>query len=307
MSGIIRKEDMHESFWQEGVSNPNLLINGDFQVWQRGTKFININQIYTADRWFVYSNANVDVLKERNSARINKHTAGSIVNFWQIIEKANAIRNRIITLSFKARSNINANLFCAICVGTSYDGATNRIQKTVSITTQENKKYSITFDTNTLNLPIDSDVCIDFRCSNVDTIWFADIKLEVGALATPFYPRSYGEELILCRRYFKRIPFGYNWAMVKSNIIDININSDVPMRTGAPSVKFVSEVYAHSDGETAPIKITEANVKTTQMGGELYVQGLGSLNGKMIVINSQSAAGNFSGPIATIDLDAEIY
>ena len=32
------------------LSNPNLLINGDFQVWQRGTSF-NANGVYTADRW----------------------------------------------------------------------------------------------------------------------------------------------------------------------------------------------------------------------------------------------------------------
>ena len=25
--GLIRKEDIHDSFWQNGVSNPNLLIN----------------------------------------------------------------------------------------------------------------------------------------------------------------------------------------------------------------------------------------------------------------------------------------
>lgn len=30
--GLLRKEDLHESFWLEGISNPNLLINGDFQV-----------------------------------------------------------------------------------------------------------------------------------------------------------------------------------------------------------------------------------------------------------------------------------
>ena len=34
--GLIRKEDIHDSFWQNGVSNPNILINGDFQIWQRG-------------------------------------------------------------------------------------------------------------------------------------------------------------------------------------------------------------------------------------------------------------------------------
>tara|TARA_Y100001956_G_scaffold70858_1_gene75177 strand:- start:659 stop:1093 length:435 start_codon:yes stop_codon:yes gene_type:complete len=34
-------------------SNPNLFINGDFSVWQRGTTFSNIGGQYTADRWYI--------------------------------------------------------------------------------------------------------------------------------------------------------------------------------------------------------------------------------------------------------------
>lgn len=36
----------------------------------------------------------------------------------------------------------------------------------------------------------------------VDVAW---IKLELGSYATPFTPRSYGEELALCQRYYETI------------------------------------------------------------------------------------------------------
>ncbi len=35
------------------ISNPNLLINGDFNIWQRGDYFDSNQSIYTADRWLM--------------------------------------------------------------------------------------------------------------------------------------------------------------------------------------------------------------------------------------------------------------
>ena len=84
--GLIRKEDMNESFWQEGISNPNLLINGDFQVWQRGlgengNNYFNCTNSnkYTADRFMVSGeqDAHLTVEKQNGSGIklvFNDHT-----------------------------------------------------------------------------------------------------------------------------------------------------------------------------------------------------------------------------------------
>lgn len=67
--GLIRKEDLHESLLNSLI-NPNLLINGDFQVWQRGENFIfnstNNSNVYTADRWRLIQS------KEGATARVSK-------------------------------------------------------------------------------------------------------------------------------------------------------------------------------------------------------------------------------------------
>lgn len=58
MNTIWYKKDGSWSNVTYGYSNPNLLINGDFQVWQNGEDFTITGDEayhYTADRWCVYA------------------------------------------------------------------------------------------------------------------------------------------------------------------------------------------------------------------------------------------------------------
>lgn len=52
--GLIRKEDIHESLLNS-LSNPNLLINGDFKINQRRQS--SYTNGYTVDRWITRSDA----------------------------------------------------------------------------------------------------------------------------------------------------------------------------------------------------------------------------------------------------------
>jgi hypothetical protein len=46
--------------------------------------------------------------------------------------------------------------------------------------------------------------CDDTDATVADLAYVSDIKLEKGAVATPFITRPYGEELYLCKRFFRR-------------------------------------------------------------------------------------------------------
>ena len=56
--------------------------------------------------------------------------------------------------------------------------------------------------------------------NTANNIHITGVQLEVGSQATPFEHRSFGEELNLCRRYFKRIEVGNNTRISTSAYAD---------------------------------------------------------------------------------------
>ena len=61
---------------------------------------------------------------------------------------------------------------------------------------------------------------IDLASSTDNEFYITGIQLEVGSQATPFEHRSFGEELALCHRYFKRIEVGNNIRISTSAYAD---------------------------------------------------------------------------------------
>jgi hypothetical protein len=73
---------------QNAFSNPNLLINGDFQVWQRGTSFtFSKDQAihYHADRWALY-NTNITINKVESGEYGKGLYANGEVQIFQKLE-----------------------------------------------------------------------------------------------------------------------------------------------------------------------------------------------------------------------------
>jgi len=102
-------------------SSPNLLINGDFQVAQRGTAFVsdsvpaNSDDTYLLDQWILLSDGNdaVDVSqvagafsRSRYGLKAEVETANKKFGFLQILEASTCIplRGQKISLSFAAKT-----------------------------------------------------------------------------------------------------------------------------------------------------------------------------------------------------------
>jgi hypothetical protein len=173
-------------------SNPNLLINPDFQVWQRGTIF-NTASGYTADRWYWNGgSAPVEQITMNNCPALQMTPAITWRDIRQYIERPAMLSGRTVTMSAKIDNAIGVALSFYIGGDIVFSANADAYgEQTISATA-------------TLPSITDSDkvyVCIGNKTNNSSTIKIAWIKLELGSVATPHVSRPYAQELALCQRY----------------------------------------------------------------------------------------------------------
>lgn len=178
------------------LSNLNLLINGDFQVWQRGEKFdINAaSNVYSADRWTVFNGANayhVNKVNDGITISTDNQSADSYIS--QTIEVPHFLWGKKITMSYegdlvKSSIHFNATVRNGLSGATSYT-STNGTTKTITTV--------VPYNTQSLSVNLFSEK--GFKIN-----W---VKLEVGDKATPFIPRLYAEEELMCKRYYQKINY----------------------------------------------------------------------------------------------------
>lgn len=199
-------EDKIENLPQ--ASNPNLLINGDFQVWQRGTVFNSVTK-YTCDRWFAHTRT-LTVSKIDNGVRVSPQGALATSNFMQIVEPNRNYENRIMTLSVKVRNVVGSGYKLRIMQSmTTIPDSKYSVDKSIDINGVG--VYSITFETTSMSEYMYLIPAINM--ANVASGGYIDIeymKLELGDKATTHIPRLYAEELAMCQRYYFNPVFNGN-------------------------------------------------------------------------------------------------
>lgn len=202
------------------LSNPNLLINGDFQVWQRGTSFtLGATKAYLADRWCGYRSGFASGLIALKDGRFFKFTNANdsiLGSIEQSLESSvvKSLVNKNITISFRVKGS-SASLIAVLLVyknasefspGTGADGII--INQTFNVTTGFNT-FSVS---GTVPDGINGlSVILQFNTINT-SYWIDYVKLEVGSVASPFIPRLYAEELMLCQRYYYQLSVGDGWS-----------------------------------------------------------------------------------------------
>ena len=246
------------SFEPNGISLPsisastqfngmkNLLINGDFRVWQKGTDLnplVTGNAVTGVDRW---TNSYCDFVARlrRVEDTINGETVDTVeitkssgtyssCEFTQKVETqvAKYLRGQTVTFSFwvKKIGSTFGSHSCQFWLGDSETvddtGWTNqrtydrgRSSGVVSGTTNTNiafsnnnwVKYSIT---RTLSSDTNTIYCTIYTASTPtgEGIRIAKCQLEIGDTATDFERRPIALEAEMCKRYYET--FGNGWPV----------------------------------------------------------------------------------------------
>ena len=249
---------------ETGYGTQNYLINGNFDLWQRGTSFSSTGSaVYTADRWYDVSNSGSTISRVaatgQNSqyalklARNSGQTFTADLLVAQPFETANIVplRGKRVTLSFSAKSGANfsgsGNMYVRLVVGTGTEGKkvgasftspTYPIFVTQPITSTMTR-YALT---STVTIPASStqmEVYFTFTPSGTagadDSITIEQVMLNTGDRAAPFALAggTVGEEKQLVRRYLIPIRGYFPLArVVNANELRFLMPSDMAnMRT----------------------------------------------------------------------------
>lgn len=182
-----------KSAW-DGLSNPNLLINPDFRVNQRGQA--EYTSGYTVDRW--YSPGKCSAAPISGGVKLTSTvTASSTTHaFWQDFEFP--LPPGKYTLSLKAADVTGvwaARIRTVTAAGDYVDSYyTPRLQAGIN---------SVTVDLSDSEYISAVSVGFNKGTEAGNSLKLAWAKLESGSLATPFVPPDPATELAKCQRYYQ--------------------------------------------------------------------------------------------------------
>ena len=306
-------------------SSPNFLINGNFDVWQRGTASVTTNGAYSADRWIIASSAGTNAVTQSTDvpsgigATYSIQFAGTSTTnprIRQRIEALNAISlaGQTVTLSFYAKSTAGT---AAIKVDTAYPTSTadtfgtwasptvTADQSALAVTPTGNAstswtRYQVTFSVNALaTRGYQIDLYRETSAASSTTL-FAGIQLELGSVATSFRrnANSIQGELAACQRYYYRttgpgvfslVSLGFASSTTSATMV---FNLPVSMRVVPTAIEWaniqISDVI--SSGTPSSIVLSTTSLSNNIAALTVTATGLTAYR-PYVLSNSNNAAG----------------
>ena len=217
------------------MEGKNLLINGDFSVWQRGNGPATETG-FLADRWdFTYSDvASRSIVRVQVSGKDNGSRGDSIrvqadysgsggastLHLYQAIEDVRIASGQKVTVSFRMKSNTIAGVVRQSLRQDFGSGgsSTNWLTGSTFRISTEWETYSAVVDVaSTQEKTVGIDSYLDFRFSLVNEAQgdipdsgtavdyeISDMQIEIGDSATAFEIVDQTTQLLKCQRYYQR-------------------------------------------------------------------------------------------------------
>lgn len=321
-----------------GLMFRNRIINGNFDIWQRGTSFTPANGDFVADRYRIFfdgSAATRTISRQTFTvgqtdvpnnpkyfmrfAQSVAGTGGTYNLFTHRVEYVSTLSGQQVVLSFyaKAASSTSLSLQAVQNFGTSGSPSSTVVTSLGSLTIGTSwQRYSVrvilpSISGKTLGTDNNDYVGFDFLLPVNATFTFdiAQVQLEGGPVATPFEMRPVGTELALCQRYYQKIKISSN-----TYLGTVGYASNIWGQTlSMPTMRKVP--LGTSGGETIMWVIPGSTIHTTTKGTDISV---GATENTFFIIQSVTSAssgisngaqycfevGNASS--LSINLDAEL-
>ena len=219
------------------AAGKNPILNGGFDVWQRGTSFVpTASGVYCADRWQSYRNTTGSTVSRQVTndttnlafiqycSRVQRdsgNASAAAILYSQSLETVNAIpfAGKAVTFSFYARAGANYSptsslLTAQLKTGTGtdqnalmvgYTGTANTINQNVTLTTTWQRfQYTATLPATTTEFAPYFTMTPTGTAGAADYYEITGVQVEVGSVATQF-TRQGGTiqgELAACQRYY---------------------------------------------------------------------------------------------------------
>lgn len=221
-----------------GLGFRNVIINGDFDVWQRGTDLTTVGaDTYNGpDRWRSRTAAGAGSLRMSRvlsglagttyCARMQRTAGNTNTSPLQIVQTLESITSiplagQVVTFSFWARKGADYSpttslLNAAVVTGTGTDqywlsftnGAAIINENVVLTTTWQRFVFSAVPAANISQFYVKFEMNPTGTAGTNDYCEITGVQLEQNAQATPFEQRPIGVETALCQRYYWRSTAG---------------------------------------------------------------------------------------------------
>jgi hypothetical protein len=282
------------------AAGKNKLINGGFDIWQRGITFTGTGWAFSADRWAYLSlGGNSTVTQETTVVPVGfrystKFTAGATITGYlsQSIETFDTLQLAGKTVAFSAQVAATASIPLQLVVefsttvdassGASWTGITATSGSTATPTTTTFIPISGVYAIPSTAKTVRAYVRTQSTITSGQAFYFAGAQLEIGSLPTAFAKAggTIQGELAACQRYYWRNTASGYFAI--SNLGTANNTTDVyfpitppmTMRVAPTAVDYANlEVYDTASGTAVTsvtlnaVTATVSHVKTVSASG----------------------------------------
>lgn len=297
----------------------NLLINGNFSIWQRGNSFTAASE-YGPDRWIIGTVGTTHTTSRQNFTLGQtavpgepKHYSRSVVNsvagagnyynYVQRVESVRTLAGQEFTFSFWAKAdatkNISIEMFQNFGTGGSPSaGVSSNVNKiSISNTWQ---RYTITgtlpsISGKTLGLNDNDHLAVTFWFeagsdwnSRTETLGqqsgtfdIANAQIEEGPSVTDFEKRDIDEELTRCQRYFQQWEVFLDTYNTSGQFVSNAVNYMTQMRT-TPTTAVVTDSSVNvSSISTAGTDVKARATGTADITGHTTLNVIGTADAEL--------------------------